>query len=101
MRILRTLLLGLFLAFIVTFSLKNAGYVQIRYFSMIDDFEIPLFLLTLLSLSLGIFGGAIIDLIFRQQLRRAIRRQQKLMDQLQMEHRSLVIKHSEDSTTWP
>jgi len=99
MRILRTLLLGLFFVFILTFSAKNAGYVRIRYFSMIDDFEIPLFLLTLLSLSLGVFGGAIVDLFCRQRLRRAIRRQQKLMDQLQKEHRSLVIGNSEDSTT--
>ena len=99
MRILKAILLGLLLVLVLTFSAKNSAYVRIQYFDLLDHIEIPLFVLTLLSLSLGVFAGAILDLFYRHRLRRMVRRQQKLMDQLQREHRSLVIGSAENLTT--
>ncbi|NIQ38060.1 MAG: DUF1049 domain-containing protein [Proteobacteria bacterium] len=89
MRIVRTLLLGLLLVAVITFSIKNAENVAVSYFGMIDGFEIPLFLLILSSLLLGIFVGAMIDLFKRYQLKKAIQRAERIMEELQTEIRSV------------
>jgi len=89
MKILKTLLFGLLLLIIITFSMKNAGYVRLGYFSVIHQFEIPLFLLVLLSILFGMFMGAVVDLIKRHRVKKGIRRRQKVMDELQKELRSL------------
>ncbi len=99
MKMIKTLLLSLLLILIITFSIKNAGYVSVRYFSLTDDFEIPFFFLVLLSFSLGMFAGMILDLARRHQLRRAIRRQQKLMGEFQKERWFLMTGTSGGSTT--
>jgi uncharacterized integral membrane protein len=99
MKMIKTFLLSLLLILIITFSIKNAGYVSIRYFGLTDEFEIPLFFPVLLSLSLGMFAGVILDLTRRHQLRRAIRRQQKLMGELQKERWFLMTGTSAGSTT--
>jgi uncharacterized integral membrane protein len=82
MIVLKTLLLGLLLAGIIGFSIKNARLVQLRYFWFIDSFDVPLFLLVLLSITLGLFAGAMIDLAKRRRLRKVIHRQEKLAKKL-------------------
>ena len=99
MKMIKTLLLGLLLTLIITFSIKNAGYVSIRYFSLTGGFEIPLFFPVLLSFSLGMFAGVILDMARRYQLRRAIRRQQKLMGEIQKERSFLMTWTSSGSPT--
>ena len=94
MKMIKTFLLSLLLILIVTFSIKNAGYVSVRYFGLTKDFEIPLFLPVLLSFSLGMFVGVILDLIKRHQSRKAIRRQQKLMGELQKKRWFLMTGNS-------
>jgi len=89
MKILKTLLFGLLLIVVITFSMKNGGNVEIGYFNVIDAFEIPLFLVILLSILFGILIGTMADLMKRNELKKAIRRQQKVMDGLQKEVRSL------------
>lgn len=89
MKIRNVLLLGVLLATIITFSMKNAENVTVRYFGVIDAFQIPLFLLILLSAFLGIFVGTMVDLVKRYQLRKAIEREEKAMDELRQQVRSL------------
>ncbi len=89
MRILKTLLFGLLLTIIITFSLKNCQNVKIRYFDVMSPFEVPLFLLVLLLVALGVFVGTMMDLVKRQRLEKAIRKEQKVMDELQEEFKSL------------
>lgn len=99
MKILKTLLFGLLVIIIITISMKNTGNVRLRYFNVIDPFEIPLFLLILLSILFGMFIGAMVDLIKRRQLRKTIRRQQKAMDDLHKEVtalRNLILTGSEN-----
>ena len=83
MKVLESLSFGLLLFIVVTFSIKNAEHIRFRYFNLIDSFEIPLFLLVLLLLLLGMLAGVVIDLIVRHRLRKAIRRQLKITDELQ------------------
>jgi uncharacterized integral membrane protein len=89
MRIVRTLLFGVLLVAVITFSIKNAENVAVSYFGMIDGFEIPLFLIILLSILLGIFIGAMVDLFKRYQLKKAIQRAQRIMEEFQKEIRSV------------
>ncbi len=89
MRILKALLLGLLLFVIVTFSIKNAGNVSVRYFGLTGAFEIPLFLVVLLSVLLGMFIGTMVDLFMRYRMKKAIQKQQNIMDVLQREIRSV------------
>jgi uncharacterized integral membrane protein len=85
MKALKTVLFGLLFVVLITFSMKNAGNVRFKYFDVIDSFEAPLSLLVLLSILLGMLVGAMVDLIMRRQLKKAIRRQQQIMDELQKE----------------
>ena len=101
MKMIKTFLLSLLLILIITFSIKNAGPVSVRYFGLTKDFEIPLFLPVLLSLSLGMFVGLVLDLIKRHHLRKAIRRQQKLMGELQKKRWFLMTGNSAGSAAGP
>ena len=85
MRILKTLLMASLFMLVVTFSMQNSGNVSIRYFNMVSPFEIPLFLLVLLSIFLGIVVGGMADLVRRHQLKRMIRGQGKTIDRLRRE----------------
>ena len=99
MKVLKTLLFGLLLLAIITFSLRNTESVRFGYFSVIDSFEVPLFLLILLSIFLGMLIGAVADLIGRHRLRRAVRRQQRIRYALQKEliaSRNLLLTGSGD-----
>ncbi len=89
MKILKRLLFGLLLLLILSVSVKNAGNVRFRYFGLIDSFEIPLFLVLLLSGLLGTFTGAIVGSINRYRLEKTIRRQREIMGKLQAEVSSL------------
>ena len=89
MKILKTLLFCLLLIITITFSIRNSENVRIRYFDLIGHFEIPLFLLVLLLVALGVFAGTMMDLVKRQRLKKAIRKQQKILDELQEEFKSL------------
>lgn len=99
MKVLKTVLFGLLAFVIISFSIKNAGNVRFRYFHLIDSFETPLFFLILVSIVLGMLVGAVLDLIRRYQLKKAIRREQKVMDELQKEVstlRNLILTGPED-----
>ncbi len=85
MRLVKTLLLGLFLIAVITFSIKNAGNVTVKYFGLIDTLEIPLFLVVLVAIFLGMFIGAMVDLLRRYRLKKAIQMTQRRMDQIQGE----------------
>jgi len=85
MRLVKTLLIGLFLIVVITFSIKNAGNVTVRYFGLIGTLEIPLFLVVLVAIFLGMFIGAMVDLLKRHRLKKAIQRAQRRMDELQGE----------------
>jgi len=99
MKVLKTLLFALLAVVVITFSIKNAGNVRFRYFNLIDSFETPLFLLVLVSILFGVLVGAMMDLIKRYELKKAIRREQKIMDELRKEVsalRSLILTGPED-----
>ena len=89
MRILRMLLFCLLVVVVVTFSIKNPGYVRVGYFTVVEPFEVPLFLVILLGLLLGVFAGTMVDLARSHRLKKAIRKQQRIMDQLQKELKTL------------
>jgi uncharacterized integral membrane protein len=92
MRILKVLLFCFLVIVVVAFSIKNPGYVRVGYFTVVDPFEVPLFLVILLGLLLGVFTGTMVDLARGYRLKRAIRRQQRIMDNLKKELKTL--RHS-------
>jgi uncharacterized integral membrane protein len=83
MKVLKTLVVGMLLTLVITFSMKNAGNVRLKYFNVMDPLEIPLFLLILVSIAFGMFIGAMADLMIRRRLKKAIRGEQRAMDELQ------------------
>jgi uncharacterized integral membrane protein len=85
MKVLKALLFGFFLLLIISFSIKNTGNTQLRYFGLFDPIHMPLFFLVILSIFFGMLIGMVADLMRRYRLRKATRRQATIMDELQKE----------------
>jgi uncharacterized integral membrane protein len=93
MKWVKTFLWMVVFLFAIHFSIQNKDPVSIRYaiqnFQWFDLTRVPLFLVILCSFSLGVLIGGIGDLYGRFQLKRTLRQNQKMIERLEQEIRSL------------
>ncbi len=79
--------------FAVHFSIQNKTLVTVRYsfwdYQWFELAQVPLFLVILCSIFFGVMIGELGDLYKRFQLRRALRRSQKVVEKLEKEIQSL------------
>jgi uncharacterized integral membrane protein len=95
MRWVKTLLGMVIFIFAILFSIQNKGEVILRFglYPIRDDIwelpKIPLFLIILCSIFLGAFIGGVADIYQRFRLKKAIRQNEKIIEKLEREIKSL------------
>jgi len=93
MRWVKTLLWMMVFFFAIHFLIQNKDEVSIRYsiqnYQCFEVTKVPLFLVILCSVFLGVLIGEIGDLYSRLQLKRTLRKNQKMIERLEREIQSL------------
>jgi uncharacterized integral membrane protein len=89
MRLLKTVFITALFIVGLTFAYKNQESVSIQYYFMQEVWTVPLFLLIFFSVLIGVFIAAIGGVYSGFKLKRDIKRQQKIILELEDELSSL------------
>ena len=69
----KSIILIIVLAFLVTFGIKNSQAVQLSYYFQTQVWSIPLYVIIYVSVVIGVLLGMVIGLSWRMGLKKKIR----------------------------
>jgi uncharacterized integral membrane protein len=85
MKVVYTIVVVLFMLFIITFSLENASPVQLQYQDFLQPFELPAYMLIFISFLAGVIFTGFMGIVERFRLTRTISRLNKTIRDLRRE----------------
>jgi uncharacterized integral membrane protein len=84
MKVIYTIIVALFLIFIITFSLENTLPVQLKYYDFFDRW-LPTYMLIFVSFLVGVIFTGFMGIVERFRLTRTINRLNKTVRELRRE----------------
>jgi len=86
MKVLYTIILVLVMLFIITFSLENTSFIQLKYYTLIDV-TLPTYMIIFVSFLTGVIFTGFMGIVERFRLNRTINRLNKTIKELRRELR--------------
>ncbi|MEW6333162.1 MAG: LapA family protein [Thermodesulfobacteriota bacterium] len=84
MKVVYTVILALFVMFIITFSLENTEPVQLKYYDLFDRW-LPAYMLIFIAFLIGVIFTGFMGIVERFRLTRTINRLNKTVRELRRE----------------
>ncbi len=93
MKIIYTVILVLFLLFIISFSIANDAQVELKYYEFLD-IKTPIYMLIFVSFLAGVITTGLLGIVERFRLNRTIAKQNNTIRELRRELRASAIDAS-------
>lgn len=93
MKLIYTVILALFILFIISFSIANDALVQLKYYDLLN-IKTPIYMLIFVSFLAGVITAGFMGIVERFRLTRTIAKQNKTIRELRRELRASEIDHS-------
>ncbi len=103
MKVIYTVILVLFILFIISFSIANDALVELKYYDFLD-IKTPIYMLIFVSFLAGVITAGFMGVVERFRLNRTIAKQNKTIRELRRELKASEMEHtlgSEEETQEP